>query len=51
MILRKAQGLVQCVYEPGVTDFELHKLREESAVEVLGTVKRRRDHPTALRSG
>ena len=40
VILRKAQGLVQCVYEPGVTDFELHKLREESAVEVLGTVKK-----------
>jgi len=45
VILRKAQGLVQCVYEPGVTDFELHKLREESAVEVLGTVKKEERSP------
>jgi len=38
VILRKAEGLVQCVYETGVTPFELKDLKEESAVEVTGTV-------------
>lgn len=36
VILRKAEGLVQCVYEKGVTEFELKDLKEESAVEVTG---------------
>ena len=39
VILRKAEGLVQCVYEEGVTNFDIHDLKGESAVEVLGTVK------------
>ena len=38
VILRKAEGLVQCVYEEGKTDFDLKDLREESAVEVTGVV-------------
>lgn len=38
VILRKAEGLVQCVYETGVTSFDLKALKEESAVEVTGTV-------------
>ena len=38
VILRKADGLVQCVYEAGVTKFDLKNLREESAVEITGTV-------------
>ena len=38
VILRKADGLVQCVYEAGVTIFDLKNLREESAVEITGTV-------------
>ena len=29
VILRKAQGLVQCVYEEGKTDFDIHELNEE----------------------
>lgn len=39
VILRKAEGLVQCVFEEGVTQFDLKALREESAVEVTGRVK------------
>lgn len=39
VVLRKAEGLVQCVYEEGVTNFDIRNLREESAVEVTGTVK------------
>ena len=38
VILRKAEGLVQCVYEEGKTDFDLKDLKEESAVEVTGMV-------------
>lgn len=39
VILRKPRGLVQCVYEAGVTDFDIRELKEESAVEVMGVVK------------
>lgn len=40
VILRKSEGLVQCVYEEGSVDFPLKDLKEESAVAVTGTVKR-----------
>ncbi len=45
VILRKAEGLVQCVFEEGVTDFDLRELREECAVEVSGTVKKEERAP------
>ncbi len=38
VILRKAEGLVQCVYEEGTADFSLKEIKEESAVEVTGMV-------------
>ena len=38
VILRKADGLVQCVYEEGNMDFALKNLKEESSVEITGTV-------------
>ena len=38
VILRKAEGLVQCVYEEGKTEFDLKDLKEESAVEVTGVI-------------
>ncbi len=38
VILRKAEGLVQCVYEKGKADFDIRDLKEESAVEVTGVV-------------
>lgn len=38
IILRKAEGLVQCVYEDGVTDFDLRSLKEEASVEVTGSI-------------
>ncbi len=40
VILRKAEGLVQCVYEEGKCPFPLKDLKEESAVEVTGLVTR-----------
>ncbi len=38
VILRKAEGLVQCVYEEGKAGFDIKTLKEESAVEVEGVV-------------
>ena len=38
VVLRKREGLVQCVYEPGKADFSLKELREGSAVEVSGVL-------------
>lgn len=45
VILRKAEGLVQCIYEDGRTAFDLKTLREESAVEVTGVVAREERAP------
>ena len=39
IVLRKREGLVQCVYEEGKTDFSLDKLKEESTVEAEGVYK------------
>lgn len=36
VILRKAEGLVQCVYEEGKAGFDVKSLKEESTVEVSG---------------
>lgn len=40
VILRKAEGLVQCVFEEGVTEFDLKDLKEESAVVITGVLAR-----------
>lgn len=45
VILKKAEGLVQCVYEEGKTVFDLSSLKEESAVRVTGTVKEEKRAP------
>ena len=39
VILRKREGLIQCVFEEGVTKFELKDLKEAATIEVEGTVK------------
>lgn len=39
VILRKKDGLVQTVFEDGVTDFKLHDIKEAATVEVEGVVK------------
>ena len=38
VVLRKRGGLVQTVWEQGVTDYDLKLLKEAATVEVLGTV-------------
>ncbi|MDR1765597.1 MAG: aspartate--tRNA(Asn) ligase [Lachnospiraceae bacterium] len=45
VILRLSRELVQCVYEEGVTGFDIKNLKEESAVEVTGTVNAERRAP------
>lgn len=38
LILRKREGLVQCVFEEGITNFSLKDLKEADTVEVTGTL-------------
>lgn len=40
VILRRRDGLLQCVYEEGATDFDMKKLKEASTVEVEGELHR-----------
>lgn len=40
VVLRKREGLLQCVYEEGVTNFDLRELKEASAVEVTGEIRK-----------
>ena len=39
VVLRKREGLLQCVYEEGTSDFELKDLKEAATVEVEGTLE------------
>lgn len=48
IILRKREGLLQCVYEEGVTEFDLKSLKEASAVEVEGTLTKEDRAPNGI---
>ena len=39
IILRQAEGLIQCVYEPGKSQFDIKSLKEADTVEACGTYK------------
>ena len=39
IVLRKREGLLQCVYEEGKTQFDLKDLKEAATIDVEGTVK------------
>ena len=39
VVLRKREGLLQCVFEEGKTKFDLKDLKEAATVEVEGVVK------------
>ena len=39
VVLRKREGLLQCVFEEGKTKFDLKELKEASTIEVEGTVR------------
>lgn len=45
VILRKREGLVQCVFEEGTTQFELKNLKEAATIEVEGTVEKEERAP------
>lgn len=45
VVLRKRDGLLQCVYETGVAEFDLKDLKEEAAVEVTGILNREERAP------
>lgn len=45
LLLRKAEGLVQCVYEKGISGFALEEVRDESAVRVQGIVRKEERAP------
>jgi nondiscriminating aspartyl-tRNA synthetase len=45
IILRKREGLVQCVFEEGTTNFELRNLKEAATIEVEGVVSKEERAP------
>ena len=48
VILRKRDGLVQCVYEEGATNFNLKDLKEAATVEVTGTLAESEKAPEGI---
>ncbi|MCD8366363.1 MAG: aspartate--tRNA(Asn) ligase [Clostridiales bacterium] len=45
IVLRKREGLLQCVWEQGVSDFSLKEIREAATVEFTGVVNREERAP------
>ncbi len=45
LVLRKREGLLQCVYEDGVSEFSLRDIREGTAVEFAGIVRKEERAP------
>ena len=48
IILRKREGLVQCVYEEGVSQFNLKDVKEADTVEVSGMLERSEKAPNGI---
>ena len=48
IILRKREGLVQCVYEEGVSKFSLKDVKEADTVEVSGMLERSEKAPNGI---
>lgn len=48
VILRKREGLLQCVYEKGAADFNLADIREASAIEVEGILMENEKAPEGI---
>ena len=48
VILRKRDGLVQCIFEEGFSKFDLKELREADTVEVTGILKRSAKAPGGI---
>ena len=48
VILRKREGLLQCVYEEGSADFELKDIKEAATVEVEGVLEENEKAPNGI---
>lgn len=48
VVLRKREGLLQCVYEKGKTSFDLNSLKEGAVVEVQGIVSKEDRAPNGI---
>lgn len=48
VILRKREGLIQGVYEEGITKFNLKDLKEEDTVEITGTIAESAKAPNGI---
>ena len=48
VILRKREGLVQCVYEEGTTNYDLKDLKEAATVEVTGLLTESQKAPNGI---
>lgn len=48
VVLRKREGLLQCVYEEGTTDFPIHELREGTTIEVCGKLTKSEKAPNGI---
>ena len=48
VILRKREGLLQCVYEEGSADFELKDIKEAATVEVEGILEENEKAPNGI---
>ena len=49
VVLRKREGLLQCVYEEGVTAIDLKELKEGAAIEVSGVLNKEERAPGRIR--
>ena len=48
VILRKREGLIQCVYEEGKSNFALSDIRDAATVEIIGTVNEEERAPHGI---
>ena len=48
VILRKREGLVQCVFEEGTAKFDLKEIKEAATVEVTGTLEKSEKAPNGI---
>ena len=48
IVLRKREGLLQCVYEEGTSKFDLKALKEEAAVELSGRLHKEERAPHGI---
>ena len=48
VVLRKSEGLVQCVYEEGVSSLEIQSIKEAATIEVSGTLLKNEKAPNGI---